>query len=272
MINQKSSSKIVVLLVDDQRFIAAALGQLLTNERDIALHFCQHATKAVALANEIQPSVILQDLVLPDIDGLTMVRRFRENGATAHTPVIVLSASDDHRTRANAMAAGARDYLVKLPDREELVACIRRHAAGSGAVPAAERTSSVDETLGVGVLDELREAGGGTLPDFAVMLIDQFVDEATAQVTDLRGARLRGDAPALKATLHGLKGSSLTMGARRLAGLCAGMEQQLAVTGEDELSGDQMVEIDMELVRVLASLAVERQQATSGGAAAAPGA
>jgi HPt (histidine-containing phosphotransfer) domain-containing protein len=168
-----------------------------------------------------------------------------------------------------AMAAGACDYLVKLPNREQLVSCIRRHAAGPGAVPPVAATDRADETLGPGVLDELREAGDGILPEFAVMLIDQFVYEATAQVSDIRRARLRGDGPALKATLHGLKGSSLTMGARRLAGLCAGMERRLGIAEESDVAADQMAEIDLELIRVLASLAVERQQATSGGEAIA---
>src|ERR1700736_5975208 len=119
---------ISVLLVDDQRLVGAALERLLTSEEDMELHCCYSAVEAVARANEIGPTVILQDLVLPDIDGLTMVRRFRANPSTAATPIIVLSATDDSGTRARAMAEGADDYLVKLPAKIDLVACIRRHA------------------------------------------------------------------------------------------------------------------------------------------------
>ena len=70
---------IVVLLVDDQAFIGAALGVLLRSEPDIDLHCCLWAVNAVALANQIAPTLILQDLIMPDIDGLTLVRAFRAN-------------------------------------------------------------------------------------------------------------------------------------------------------------------------------------------------
>ncbi len=266
MANQVSDTTVAVLLVDDQRFIGAALGLLLANEHDIALHCCQHAGDAVARANAIRPAVILQDLVLPDTDGFTMVRLFRANPRTASTPVVVLSATDDEETRAMAKAAGACDYLVKLPSREELVACIRRHSTAACAT-VQPPCALPDETLSMGVLDELKEADDGALGEFGVMLIDQFTDEATSQMAALREARRRGDAAAFKATLHSLKGSSLTMGARRLAGLCAGLEQQLAGAPLDEVSANQMADFALELVRVLAALAAERLLAMSANAA-----
>ncbi len=120
---------IVVLLVDDQAFIGTALRMLLASETDIKLHCCLSAKDAIAIANEIAPTLVLQDLVMPDIDGLTLVRSFRANPQTAGTPVIVLSGNDDAGTRARALAEGARDYLVKLPPKAELIACIRRHAS-----------------------------------------------------------------------------------------------------------------------------------------------
>ena len=266
MADQTSDTTVAVLLVDDQRFIGAALGLLLTNEHDITLHHCQRAADAVDRANAIHPAVILQDLILPDIDGLTMVRLFRANPGTAGTPVVILSATDDEVMRARAMAAGACDYLVKLPTREELVACIRRHAA-----PACAAAETANQTLSMGVLDELREAGDGALGEFGVMLIDQFTDEAVSQVAALREARGRGDAARFKGTLHGLKGSSLTMGARRLAGLCAGLEQQLAGGPIEHVSPNQMADLDGELARVLASLAAERLQAMSAAGPASGG-
>ena len=91
---------ISVLLVDDQRLVGAALERLLAGEQDIALHCCYNAVDAIARANQIGPTLILQDLVLPDIDGLAMVRMFRANPPTAATPIIVLSASGDAGTRA----------------------------------------------------------------------------------------------------------------------------------------------------------------------------
>ena len=121
---------ISVLLVDDHKFVGDVLGRLLATERDIALHCCYSAVDAVALANIINPTIILQDLILPGIDGLALLRMFRANPGTASTPVIVLSGNDDADSRARALGEGANDYLVKLPPKDALVACIRRHAIG----------------------------------------------------------------------------------------------------------------------------------------------
>src|SRR5580704_5190132 len=119
---------IVVLLVDDQQLVGAVVGRLLAAEPDIEFHHCDRAANAIALANRIAPTIVLQDLVMPDVDGLTLMRSFRANPLTARTPVIVLSGNDDAATRARALAEGAADYLVKLPTKADLVACIRSHA------------------------------------------------------------------------------------------------------------------------------------------------
>ena len=261
MAHNTGEATITVLLVDDQRFVGAALGQLLANEPDIVLHCCQQAADAVARANAVHPSLILQDLVLPDVDGLTMVGRFRDNPATALTPVVVLSATDDAETRAKAMAAGAIDYLVKLPTRPALVDCIRRHAGVAVAAPA-PMPGPAEATLGPGVLDELKE-GGDTLPPFALLLIDQYVEEASTQLEMLKDAQLRHDAGALKATAHILKGSSSTMGARRLAALCADMERRSAAGSDDTITQDMMADVDLEFVKVRAALDIERLSVAS---------
>jgi PleD family two-component response regulator len=76
---------ISVLLVDNQLQVGAALERLLTGEQDIELHCCYKGVDAIARAIDIRPTVVLQDLVLPDIDGLRMVRMFRANPPTAAT-------------------------------------------------------------------------------------------------------------------------------------------------------------------------------------------
>ncbi|HQY89487.1 MAG TPA: SpoIIE family protein phosphatase, partial [Tepidisphaeraceae bacterium] len=126
----ESLEKIVVLLVDDQAIVGHAVKQMLAPEEDIELHFCQEPTQAIARANELRPSVILQDLVMPDIDGLTLLKFFRANPSTKETPMIVLSSKEEPTTKAHAFALGASDYLVKLPDRIELIARIRHHSRG----------------------------------------------------------------------------------------------------------------------------------------------
>jgi signal transduction histidine kinase len=117
-----------VLLVDDQRIIGEAVRRMLRTQPDMEFHFCQHPEEALAKAEEVQPTLILQDLVMPDIDGLEMVRRFREHPITASVPIIVLSSKEDATTKADSFRAGANDYIVKLPEEIELLARVRYHS------------------------------------------------------------------------------------------------------------------------------------------------
>jgi Signal transduction histidine kinase len=118
----------MVLLVDDQPFVGEAVRRLLADDPQIAFHFCPDARAAVEVANRISPTVILQDLVMPGVDGLDLLARFRENPATAETPIIVLSTKEEPRVKRDAFERGASDYLVKLPDRVELLARVRYHS------------------------------------------------------------------------------------------------------------------------------------------------
>ena len=119
-----------VLLVDDQRIIAEAIRRMLAGQDDIEYHFVTDATLAVAEAERLQPTVILQDLVMPDIDGFALIERYRASEQLASVPVIVLSAKEDPTLKAHGFAVGANDYLVKLPDHLELLARVRYHSAG----------------------------------------------------------------------------------------------------------------------------------------------
>src|SRR5690349_21518342 len=78
---------VVVLLIDDQAIVGHAVGQMLKGESDIKFHFCKEPLKALELACELKPTVILQDLVMPDIDGLTLLKFFRANSTTREIPM-----------------------------------------------------------------------------------------------------------------------------------------------------------------------------------------
>ncbi|MBN6792713.1 PleD family two-component system response regulator [Pseudomonas fulva] len=118
----------MVLLVDDQAMIGEAVRRGLAHEDNIDFHFCADPHQAVQQAMRIKPTVILQDLIMPGLDGLTLVREYRSNPATQDIPIIVLSTKEEPLVKRAAFAAGANDYLVKLPDTIELVARIRYHS------------------------------------------------------------------------------------------------------------------------------------------------
>ena len=129
-IEQQFRREIVVLLVDDQAIVGEAVRRMLAAHEDIILHYCQDPRQAIERAAELQPTVILQDLVMPEISGLDLVPQYREQESTKDTPLIVLSTKEEAETKAKAFALGANDYLVKLPDPVELVARIRYHSRG----------------------------------------------------------------------------------------------------------------------------------------------
>ena len=120
---------LTVLLVDDQPFVAETIRRQLLDEPDIDFQYCVDPTNAIDTAEQVGPTVILLDLVMPDIDGLTLCRFFRAHPATRDRPVIMLSSTEDAPVKAQAFAAGANDYLIKLPDKVELVARLRYHSS-----------------------------------------------------------------------------------------------------------------------------------------------
>jgi len=118
----------MVLLVDDQAMVCEAVRRALANESDIDFHYVANAREALATAIQIKPTVILQDLIMPGTDGLTLVGQYRANPATKDIPIIVLSTNDNPQVKAQSFSVGASDYIVKLPDKVELVARVRQHS------------------------------------------------------------------------------------------------------------------------------------------------
>jgi diguanylate cyclase (GGDEF)-like protein len=119
---------IMVLLIDDQTTVAKAVQHLFREASDIDLLHIADPAEAIKVANAMKPTVILQDLTMPSIDGLDLLKLLRANPATTETPIIVLSSEEDPQVKKRAFAAGANDYLVKLPDKIELIARVRYHS------------------------------------------------------------------------------------------------------------------------------------------------
>ncbi|ARU87733.1 diguanylate cyclase [Pseudomonas sp. M30-35] len=123
-----AANAVMVLLVDDQAMIGEAVRRALTEEEGIDFHFCSDPNKAVEIARQIKPTVILQDLVMPGIDGLNLLCAYRADATLQDIPIIVLSTKEEPQVKSAAFANGANDYLVKLPDSVELIARIRYHS------------------------------------------------------------------------------------------------------------------------------------------------
>lgn len=118
-----------LMIVDDHELIIEKLELLLGGCDDVVLLSVSNAAEAVEKAIAFKPTVILQDLVMPGIDGFELLARYRENETLQTVPVIFLSATEDPKTKERCFLQGANDYLVKLPDQIELLARVRYHSA-----------------------------------------------------------------------------------------------------------------------------------------------
>ncbi|MCB9409316.1 response regulator transcription factor [Mycolicibacterium sp.] len=143
-ITRSDGSPIRVLLVDDE--------PALTNLLKMALHYegweievARDGQEAMAKFGEFGPDLLVLDLMLPDIDGLEILKMIRE--AEGYTPTLMLTARDSVIDRVTGLTAGADDYLTKPFSLEELVARLRGLLRRSKAMEAPE-----DEVLTVGDL------------------------------------------------------------------------------------------------------------------------
>ena len=111
-----------ILIVEDDSAIAAAIREGL-DEAGFFTEVCRNGERALTLASSRSFGLILLDIMLPALDGLTVCRRLRE--ARVNTPIIMLTARDALRERVSGLEEGADDYLCKPFDFEELLARIR---------------------------------------------------------------------------------------------------------------------------------------------------
>lgn len=183
--------KIKVLLVDDQNIVGEQVKRMLAEATDIEFHFCMDPTLAISKAVEIEPTIILQDLVMPDVDGLTLVKFYRSHPKIKDIPVIVLSSKEEASTKAEMFEKGANDYLVKLPDKVELIARIRYHSkAYINLLQRNDAYNSLEKSQKA-LASELNKAA-----EYVISLLPEKIKSETLK-TDWRfipSAQLGGDA------------------------------------------------------------------------------
>ena len=122
-----------VLVAEDDQRLRESLARVLTFEGyDVV--FAADGVEALSAAATEHPDLIILDILMPKLDGLTAARRLRSSGD--HTPVLMLTARHEVGDRVAGLDAGADDYLVKPYSLDELLARVR----------ALLRRTSVDET------------------------------------------------------------------------------------------------------------------------------
>ena len=116
---------IKVLVVDDIAETRENIRKLLQFESDFEIvGAARNGQEGIDLAKELQPDVILMDINMPDIDGITATEIIREQ--VPHSQIVILTVQTDPSYMRRAMLAGARDFLTKPPSVDEMIGAIRR--------------------------------------------------------------------------------------------------------------------------------------------------
>jgi CheY-like chemotaxis protein len=118
-----------VLIVDDNQTNLRILEEVLAG--DYRLQFANNGVEALRMASDFQPSIVLLDVMMPKMDGLTVCRRLRQLPGLRDSVIIMMSAKAMPSEQAAGIDAGANAYLTKPFDEVELVALLRAHVSSS---------------------------------------------------------------------------------------------------------------------------------------------
>jgi DNA-binding NarL/FixJ family response regulator len=121
--------KIRILIADDQAITRTGIRNLLEDIAEIEIvGETENGMEAVQLAADIQPDVILMDLKMPVLNGIEATRQIHRS--SPHIAILVITIFDDDTSVFPAIRAGARGYLLKDADQQELIMAIKTVAAG----------------------------------------------------------------------------------------------------------------------------------------------
>jgi DNA-binding NarL/FixJ family response regulator len=151
--------RIKVLIADDHPVVRRGLANLLDGEQDIEVvgQAC-NGVEALELARDRKPDVVLIDLRMPEMDGVEAIRRMRAESQELR--FIILTTYDNEEWVFEGIRAGARGYLLKDSEPEELVSAIRAIMRGESLIEPVVATRLLDRFSELAT----REAGQGLDP------------------------------------------------------------------------------------------------------------
>ncbi len=146
-----------VLLIDDHALVRAGLARLIASDPELeVVGQAGDGSTGATLARDLEPDVALVDLAMPGLDGIETTRRVR--AASEHTQVVVLTAFSDRVQVLGALDAGARGYLLKDAEPDELLRGIRAAARGESPLdPRAAHAVLTRQTVGAALTERERE-------------------------------------------------------------------------------------------------------------------
>jgi CheY-like chemotaxis protein len=126
-------NELTVLVVEDHLPNTALFDQFLTS-RGFKVVIAHDGRKAVELCREVQPDIVLMDIQMPDVDGITATREIKSDPGLRDIPVIALTALAMDGDREQCLAAGADGYLTKPVSLQELESTIWGEVEGDHGI------------------------------------------------------------------------------------------------------------------------------------------
>lgn len=212
-----------LLVVEDNALNRQVARELLAGE-GAEVSLAKGGLEGVQLAHTAYPpfNAILMDIQMPDIDGLEATRRIRQHPASQAQPIIAMTANVSLADRDQCLAAGMNDHIGKPIDIEKLVAVIRQWCGLDNAQPS---STAEDEPLEEQAAILKRFGGNLTL---LRSMLEAFPADLLQQLNQLQMYLQQGDSRAMLRSLHTLKGSAGTIGARQVSMRVAELEKQMA--------------------------------------------
>ncbi|HQQ69290.1 MAG TPA: ATP-binding protein [Alicycliphilus sp.] len=248
-----------VLLVDDvelNRTVALAFLADAGVQADVAVNGREAVDKVLA-----QPyDLVLMDIQMPEMDGLSATRAIRKEARLDKLPIIAMTAHAMEGDRERSLRAGMQDHLTKPIHPDALYAALLRwmapHQAGTaaGVAPAAARTcpsAPLPPLEGVDTARGLAQALGR--PELYRRILGNFLHEFGASGQALQGAQAAHDWPLARRLAHSLKSASATIGATALAQQARQLEDSFA--RQQPAADELLASANQELSRICALLA-----------------
>ena len=173
-----AQEKIKVLIVDDIADTRENLKRLLQFDQIIeVIGAARSGREAIELSHQLKPDVVIMDINMPDMDGITATEAIRRK--VPYTQVVILSVQSDASYMRRAMLAGARDFLTKPPMIDDLTAAIRR----AGAMAADERSKAPIFPMGPAGGAPNAMGGPGAIPQYGKVIVVYSPKGGTGKTT-----------------------------------------------------------------------------------------
>ncbi|MFT5757768.1 MAG: CheY-like chemotaxis protein [Alteromonadaceae bacterium] len=123
---EDNALKSSILIVDDSAIALRHISKMIV-PLGHKIHVAKSGLQALKLLTTINPTLILMDLGMPDMDGFECCERLKRSAGRAHIPIIFLSGSHDDKDKEKAINLGAKDYITKPVSKDALFSKLAEH-------------------------------------------------------------------------------------------------------------------------------------------------